>query len=114
MLRSLLVLAVFVLLVNSIQSAVIDDAVCDRQLDYFDDALSNREHWALYGKNRSYELIVQLSKRNFFFKFLTRGQNSNLAFFGAIVSSLEVSLIASSLDMNRTELTSELFKVNIA
>lgn len=30
------------------QSSVINDAACDRQLRYFDDALSQRERWALF------------------------------------------------------------------
>jgi Nose resistant-to-fluoxetine protein, N-terminal domain len=30
------------------QNSVINDAVCDRQLSYFDDELNNREHWAVF------------------------------------------------------------------
>lgn len=33
-----------------IQSSLINDEICENQLKYFDHALMNREHWALYGK----------------------------------------------------------------
>lgn len=32
-----------------VESSVINDDVCDNQLKYFDDALTNRDHWAVYG-----------------------------------------------------------------
>jgi hypothetical protein len=32
------------------ESSVINDAICDRQLQYFDEALNNRERWSLFGR----------------------------------------------------------------
>lgn len=32
------------------QSSAINDQVCDRQLEYFDNELNAREHWALFGE----------------------------------------------------------------
>lgn len=42
-----------VLLLTSFQLIVtskVDDALCEKQLKYFDEALSHRDHWAIYGK----------------------------------------------------------------
>lgn len=35
---------------GTVQTATIDDVACERQLNFFDDALAEREQWALLGK----------------------------------------------------------------
>lgn len=48
-------LSIFLLFLGAtaVQSAAIDDALCDIQLRYFDDALSSRVHWALFGEKEN-------------------------------------------------------------
>ena len=73
----------FTLTTAIIQSATINDEVCEVQLKYFDDALNARDHWALFGKLNlisrsliSFEILSGI-------KFLTRGQNFLRVFYEA-------------------------------
>lgn len=51
----LLVLSLHSIAVKS--STVQENTICENQLNYFDNALSNREEWALFGENGRYILV---------------------------------------------------------
>lgn len=58
----------------AVKSLTADDTICDDQLNNFEEALSNREDWALFGENKRI-ILLKHYLRFFFFKFLTHGQN---------------------------------------
>lgn len=41
----------------AVKSLTADDTICDDQLNNFDEALSNREDWALFGENKRIILL---------------------------------------------------------
>lgn len=75
MIKFLIKFCVIAVSAKAAQGSSINDAVCDTQLSYFDQALTDREFWAVYGEQQKRKTKKNISKI-ISFKYLTRGQKS--------------------------------------
>lgn len=71
----------FTSIVTIVESSLISDQVCDRQLEYFDVDLGARKQWALFGEIKNYVKLFDLFQKYFFNQCLTRGQKCLRVFF---------------------------------
>lgn len=56
----------FTSVVTIVESSLISDQVCDRQLEYFDVALEARNQWALFGEIKTYMELFDLLQKYIF------------------------------------------------
>lgn len=65
------------LIASVVQSSHVNDVLCDRQLNYFDEALNDRRDWAIFGKKLKKTILL---KSKISLQSSTRGQSSSRAF----------------------------------